>query len=272
MKKHTLFYIFIVVFLSPYQLSASISNDTITSKFDTVFCIQNGDSVFFESQLDTSDYDLLWIRKNSSDTLSTSNTLIVSTNDTIIRKSIPRDTISIFFIDTISISIHVLPKIDLVIPAIECFNEMPLQIVSNSLFDLSITMENISFYDTMNQELTNIVYDTMANNYFVSVNNGDTILVKLTYTTLMCPDIDTVFSIGTKFLPEIDFVSDNVCFGDSTAINNDSDFKEQLSIVNVSIEGISPDFSEKGNFKCYLDTNGDTRNMFVSINQAGCIA
>ncbi|MBK9631798.1 MAG: hypothetical protein IPO62_12155 [Saprospiraceae bacterium] len=156
-------------------------------------------------------------------------------------------------------------------PVIDCFNGTPLHLVSNSLYDSSYTSESISFFDLMNQALTNVPYNKSMNSYFIEVSNGDSIKVRLTYTTLQCPDIDTIFVIGTKFLPELNFHSDTVCFSDSTTIFNQSNFSQLLSSVDVIIEGINPNFTEKGDFKCFLDSNGINRRMFVTINQDGCI-
>ncbi len=264
---------FLIIGVFPLCLKAASFQDTISIKYDSTFCVNKGDTVKFESSLDTSVYDFLWVRlNNESDTLSTSNSLPVYQNDSIIRKSFPRDTINPYYIDTILIKIHFYPIPDLEIDTIECYNGAPIKIVTNAKLDTSYNKDSISFFDQLNQPLSNINYTKDADNYLVDIGNGDTIIVKLKYSTVGCPDSNLFYiEIGTKFLPQIRLESDTVCFGDSTMISNLSNFDEGLSSVNISIEGIVPDFTEKGNFKCFIDTNGDTRELMVTINQQGCI-
>lgn len=273
MKNCKNFCLLLVICIIPFCLQANPFRDTIGIQYDTIFCANQGDSVLFESSLDTADYDFLWVKQNEvSDTLSTSNGLWVNKNDTIIRHSFPRDTMDKYYIDTILIKIHFYPIINLEFDSIKCYSGMPIKIVSNNKLDTSYNKEIISFSDQMNQPLTNINYTKDANNYFVNIGNGDTVIIKFTYTTEGCPD-SSIFikTIGTKFLPQIHLESDTVCFGDSTKIINNSDFIKDLSDVTISIEGISTNIIEKGNFTCFIDTNGDTREMYVTIDQQGCV-
>jgi hypothetical protein len=246
--------------------------DTITTRMDTVFCTLAGDTVTLVSVLDTSRYDFVWVKNNMlSDTLSFSNQLRLFKSDTIIRTSIPRDTIMSLIIDTITVRLQFSPVITLVLPSIECYSGMPINLVSNSVFDTTYIEEKITFFNILDQELFGIQYMKDIEKYKINLDNGDTIKVKLSYNSIGCPTIDTSFILGTKFLPQLDFHSDPVCFGDSTTVFNKSIFNKALSDVIISIEGITPDFTSKENFKCYIDSNGASRSMHVSINQQGCI-
>lgn len=254
------------------QSSAFCFSDTITIPIDTVFCVNIGDTITLKSDLDTAQYDFIWVKKNMPlDTISFSNQVILTKADTIIRTSIPRDTILSLYIDTITVRFYYPPNIALDIPSIECYNGMPLILVSNSVFDATYITEKITFFDNLDVELPDTPFIKNGGVYSITLNNGDSVRVVLSYEITECPTIDTTFVIGTKFLPTLEFDIDTVCFGDSTTILNSSIFDKQLSDVTISIEGISPDFTTKDNFKCYLDTNGATRSMQVSINQLGCI-
>ncbi|MBK8623047.1 MAG: hypothetical protein IPN79_15155 [Saprospiraceae bacterium] len=272
MKNCKNFCLLLVICIIPFCLQANPFRDTVGIQYDTIFCAIQGDSVLFESSLDTADYNFLWVKlKEVSDTLSTSNGLWVNKNDTIIRYSFPRDTMDKYYIDTILIKIHFYPKINLEFDSIKCYTGMPIKIGTNTKLDTSYNKEIISFYDQMNQPLPNINFNKNANNYFVEIGNGDTVIVKFTYTTSGCLDNIVFSEIGTKFLPQIQLESDTVCFGDSTRIKNLSIFDPGLSSVNISIEGIGSNFTDKGNFKCFIDTNGETRKVFVTIDQQGCV-
>lgn len=264
-------YLLIMVIVQLSQSSAFCFSDTITIPIDTVFCVNIGDTITLKSDLDTAQYDFIWVKKNVPlDTISFSNQVILSKADTIIRTSIPRDTILPLIIDTITVRFHYPPNIALDIPSIECYNGMPLILVSNS-FDTTYIRDSITFFDTSNQVISMFPYTKNDGNYNITLNNGDSVRVVLSYVISGCSTIDTPFVIRTKFLPVLNFTTDTVCFGDSTTILNSSNFDKQLSDVTISIEGISPDFTTKDNFKCYIDANGASRSMQVSINQLGCI-
>jgi Secretion system C-terminal sorting domain len=265
-------YLLIFVLVQLSQSSAFCLSDTITTPIDTIFCVNIGDTITLKSDLDTAQYDFIWVKKNMPlDTISFSNQVILTKADTIIRTSIPRDTILPLIIDTITVRFHYPPNIALDIPSIECYNGMALILVSNSDFDATYVTEQITFFNNLDVELPDIPFIKNGGVYSITLNNGDSVRVVLSYEISGCSTIDTSFVIGTSRLPILNFTSDLVCFGDSTTILNSSNFDKQLSDVTISIEGISPDFTTKDNFKCYLDTNGATRSMQVSINQLGCI-
>lgn len=264
----------VIALILLYHSMVFCMTDTIVTRIDTIFCVSIGDTITLKSDIDTSQYDFVWVKNNmQSDTLSFSNQLRFFKSDTIIRTSIPRDTMPLI-IDTINISLHFPPIImlDGTQQPIECYKKNnPIILKSYSSFDTLYIKEKITFFDTLDQELTGIQYMKDIENYKIYLGNGETVKVKLSYATIGCPTIDTSFIMGTKFLPELNFDFDPVCFGDSTTIKNKSKFIEQLSEVKITIEGIDPDFTAKEDFKCYLDSNGTSRSMQVSINQDGCI-
>lgn len=274
MRRKVIKSLLIIAMIHLYHSMAFCLTDTLITKIDTIFCVSIGDTVTLKTDLDTSKYDFVWVKYNMlSDTLSFSNQLGFFKSDTIIRTSIPKDTLTLI-IDTINISLHFPPIImlDGTQQPIECYNEdNPIILKSYSSFDTLYIKEEITFFDTLDQELTGIQYMKDIENYKIYLGNGETVKVKFSYPSTGCPTIDTSFVMGTKFLPELDFEFEAVCFGDSTTIFNNSNFNEQLSEVKITIEGINPDFTAKGNFKCYLDSNGSSRSMQVSINQEGCI-
>ena len=265
-------YLLIMVIVQFSQSSAFCLSDTITTPIDTIFCVNIGDTITLKSDLDTAQYDFIWVKKNMPlDTISFSNQVILSKADTIIRTSIPRDTILPLIIDTITVMFHYPPNIALDIPPIECYNGMPLILVSNTVFDTTYITEQITFFNNLDVELPDIPFIKNGGVYSITLNNGDSVRVVLSYEISNCQVVETSFVIGMSRLPILNFTSDLVCFGDSTTILNNSIFDKQLSDVSISIEGISPDFTTKDNFKCYLDSNGASRSMQVSINQLGCI-
>jgi len=266
-------YLLIMVIVQLSQSSAFCFSDTITIPIDTVFCVNIGDTITLKSDLDTAQYDFIWVKKNMPlDTISFSNQVILTKADTIVRTSIDIVTSDNCLSKiTITVRFYYPPNIALDIPSIECYNGMPLILVSNSVFDATYITEKITFFDNLDVELPDTPFIKNGGVYSITLNNGDSVRVVISYEITECPTIDTTFVIGTKFLPTLEFDIDTVCFGDSTTILNSSIFDKQLSDVTISIEGISPDFTTKGNFKCYLDTNGATRSMQVSINQLGCI-
>lgn len=272
MKKllHIITLVSAALFICKTDCEGQTGVDSVYSKIDTTYCINEGDTVVIISPLDTSKYNILWLTA-TNDTLSKSFRLAVIQSDTILRKSFPRDSTLSFYFDTLIIRLHLPPKVMLELPPISCFDGLPVMITSNSVFDTSYTKENISFFNFANQELTGISQKD-GNKYLVNLSNGDTIRAKINYTITGCPSLDTVFNIGTGFKPLLDFSWSQVCFGDSTSIFNNSNFNRQLSEVVIVIEGIAGTFNTSENFKCYLDKNGVTRKMEVSINQNGCIS
>lgn len=245
--------------------------DTITTRMDTIFCTLAGDTVTLVSVLDTSRYDFVWTNTHiPSDTLSSLNYIRITTSDTLIRQSISKDTMP-FLIDTIYVSLHLIPLVSIMQPSIDCYDGMPIVIRSNSVFDPMYSNENISFFDSANSPL-NISFTKTNNEYNVTLGNGDTIRAQLSYTTIGCSTIDTTFDIGTKFTPELLFDFKEVCFGDSTIIYNRSTFDKSLSDVIISIEGINQIYTEKNDFKCFIHTNGGKREVNVEVNQLGCIS
>lgn len=253
-------------------LNASSFADTIITKIDTIFCVKSGDSTVLKSELDTAQYNFVWVKKNKPlDTLSFVNHLRLIKSDTIIRTSVPRDTTFSLIIDTITVRFHYPPIITLGIPSLECYNGMPINLISNTVFDTTYINEKITFFDSLNQELHGIPYSKVGGNYGITLNNGVSVKVELSYEITGCPVVDTAFIVGTKFLPELNFEFNQVCFGDSTTIFNKSVFSKGLSDVFISIEGITQRFTSKENFKCFIGSNGSKRKLYASINQQGCI-
>ena len=236
--------------------------DTITTRMDTIFCTLAGDTVTLVSVLDTSRYDFVWTNTHiPSDTLSRLNYIRITTSDTLIRQSISKDTMP-FLIDTIYVSLHLIPLVSIMQPSIDCYDGTPIVITSNSVFDPMYSNENISFFDAANSPL-NISFTKTNNEYNVTLGNGDTIRAQLSYTTIGCSTIDTTFDIGTKFTPELLFDFKEVCFGDSTIIYNRSTFDKSLSDVIISIEEINQIYTEKNDFSCFININGGKREVNV---------
>lgn len=275
MKKYIVSLILLFGLWHSSHALASNLGDTTYSKIDTIVCAKLGDTVTLVSSLDTSLYKFLWLKENTLDTLSLTETLVLSKSNSIVRKSIPKDTMNSAlgtFIDTIHVAFHFSPVINLEIPSIECFNNLPIFVKLNTVYDSSYVKEQISFYNELNELLTNVVHQKTPNGYTIENKNGDTLDVKITYIVEGCQFVDTIFKIGTRFTPELNFESDIVCFGDSTTIKNLSIFDPTLSDVKIDVEGISTPFTKKSDFQCYIDSNNDSRQVTAEINQKGCIA
>lgn len=272
MKKYILSTFLLFGLFHSTHVFGSGFGDTTYSKIDTVICAKLGDTVALVSSLDTSQYKFLWLKKHTLDTLSFTETLVLIKSDSIIRKSMPKDTALGLFIDTLHISFHYTPDINLEIPSIECYNNLPIFVKTNTDFDSNYITEQIAFYNELNELLTDVDHQKTTDGYTIEIKNGDTLDVKITYNIEGCAAIDTIFEIGTRFTPELNFESNIVCFGDSTTINNKSKFEKTLSEVTIIVEGISAVFNEKTDFKCYIDSNNDSRQVYAEINQDGCIA
>ena len=276
MKKYILGLLLLFGLLHSTHVLASDFGDTTYSKIDTIICANLSDTVTLVSSLDTSMYNFFWVKKNNlSDTLSLTDSLVLSKSDSIVRRSIPKDTMNSAlgtFIDTIHVAFHFSPVINLEIPSIECFNNLPIFVKINTNYDIGYVTEQISFYNELNELLTNVVNQKTPDGYTIEIKNGDTLDVKITYNVEGCQVVDTIFKIGTRFTPELNFESDIVCFGDSTTIKNLSMFDPALSDVKIVVDGISTPFTEKTDFQCYIDSNNDSRQVYAEINQDGCIA
>lgn len=277
MKKYILSTLLLFGLLHSTHVLGSGFGDTTYSKIDTIICAKMGETKTLKSLLDTSMYKFLWLKKNKlTDTLSLTETLVLSKSDSIVRRSMPKDPLNSTlstFIDTIQVSFHFSPEINIEIPRIECFKNLPILVKTNTVYDNTYVKEKIFFYNKLNELLTDVVHQKTTDGYTIEIKNGDTLDVKITYNVKGCEVIDTIFKIGTRFTPELYFESNIVCFGDSTTIYNMSSFVKTLSKVNMIVEGISRDtFTTKNDFKYYIDSNNDSRQVYAEINQDGCIA
>lgn len=247
--------------------------DTIRSRVDTILCFKSGDSVKMKTDINDLTHSFVWVRlRIPSDTLSLTDSLFLQKSDTIVLHATPKDTFPTFYTDTFYISLRQIPEIFLNIPDIQCYNKTPIIINSVSVYDTTYTMENILFFNSLNDTITNIGFLKNENQYEINVNNGDTIGVLMEYRTIGCPKLDTFFSIGTRFSPQLNFQYDQVCFRDSTTIRNLSDFNKDLSDVLIDIEGIQGSFTTPLDFKCLIAENGGIRKVFATIDQQGCVS
>ena len=71
MGREIIKYLLIFVLVQLSQSSAFCMSDTITIQIDTVFCVNIGDTITLKSDLDTANYDFIWVKKNMPlDTIS----------------------------------------------------------------------------------------------------------------------------------------------------------------------------------------------------------
>lgn len=259
------------LFITSMSLNSQ-AKDTISSRIDTLFCVSTGDTINFKGRFDTTLYHVVWVSSRKvNDTLSLSGSIKLIASDTLISYANPKNSIDTFYIDTFFISLRFSPIIDFDIPEIKCYDGDSILIISNSVYDERYTMENLEIFELDTISLSATGYNKSDNMYRIKLINGDSVFTRFSYEIQGCPTFDTLFLIGSQFTPELNFSANDVCFGDSTEIYNNSIFDRELSNVIILIDGETQPFLFKEDFKYFIETNGARKNVFIEINQQGCI-
>ena len=251
-----------ISFLSGLKVSAQL--DTIFNEIDTVLCSELDSVNYIHTPYDTAEYNSEWYYLEIDTAFSTADSLVANDLDTLLLFSIPKDTNQSAFLDTLIIQLRFYPMIDLEIPTIECYQEDTLEIKDNSIIFGDYT--SVSYNQIGGSTLTSL--DSLIK---VIGTNGELIQIQVEYEIEGCSNIIDTLLVGTKFQPVAEFMYSAVCFGDTTVIFNESEFDSATSTFLLEVEGITSFNTTQDSFEVYLPINGDTRDVFVEINQEGCI-
>lgn len=255
-------YLILVSFIGSDLYSQNILFvDTLQSKKDTILCSSIGASLVIFSQYDTLQYKIEWQDTFGLKTIS--NSFTISNSGRLIVTSTPFDTSQVLYIDTLDIKVHFLPDLKVSIDSVRCYNGDSITIK-----DLSTTYGTYTkaYFSDINGTF-NLVQNMLLK---YLVENGDTITRYVKYQTDGCPDKLDTFQISTKFTPVIQLQSDQVCYGDSTTIYNQSLFNPLKSNTNIQLPSYGLNFNTSNDFKIYISKNGGNEKLYVQIDQEGC--
>jgi len=238
--------------------------DTILNKIDTVVCTEFTSIYYFHTPYDTSTYNSDWYSLEADSAFMTGDSIVVNEQDTLLLLSIPKDTSQLAFLDTLFIRLHFKPIVDFEIPLIECYQNDTLIIKDNSIIYGDYTSFGYNQIGGAQLEAIDSLIKIIG-------TNGERIQIQINYSIEDCYNsIDTVL-VGSKFQPQANFNSSEVCFGDTTLLFNNSQVDTTEYSFLLDVGGIGSFIVAQDTFKIYLPLNGDSREVFVEINQEDCI-
>jgi hypothetical protein len=239
---------FILIFIAK-----SYSQDTLTTKLDTTFCMNQGEIKVFTAKYEKDSTIFLW------STGDTTSSIAITTNGIYTLKAIDTSK-QIMHLDTFMVNLKIYPQIDYQFTA-SCFGTNSY-ISNNSIYDTSYTKVNYKWQSIEISDNKKVI------NYQLN-NNPDSASLNIKFITLGCGDKDTVYTIKNIFSPQVSVTSIPICYGDSTAIINSSIFTNKVDSVITNIEGF-PKFLSKSSFKVFLDKNGENRTLKMKIIEGVC--
>lgn len=237
--------------LSILLSTSSWAQDTLGVYIDTTLCRNIEDQSYFESHRDTSVFNSEWV-VSDQDTILSGNILIalgdsilISPDDSIILISTYKDTsIPNLFIDTFSIDLRFRPDTNFIIPTVECYNNMPLEITDNTNYYNSAIQP--SFMDQDGNSYTSDADNIVA----VSVGNGDSTTINYNYEDQVCGYvIDKSFSIGTLLQPLANLNYELTCENELLIINNNSSDTKIQSQFTIELDGTTIDYDNDSTFE-----------------------
>ena len=228
---------------------------------DTTLCFNNTDSGYFYAPYDTELYNFEWSSIDNN-FLSDEDSLDVLEVDTLILVSTLIDNNEETLIDTFALNLRFAAIVMFDIPAVECYSDSSLIFKDNSILDTA--------YTTITYGQSLLVIDSLIS---VNVGNGDTVDVTVNYTIEGCSeetDTDTTITLSTLFTPELSFISDEVCLGNTTITN--SSLYNDTAMFSLIVDDALISFDESSDtFSVSLD-NGVMDSVFVQVMEGSCTA